>query len=443
MFDHLSALSEWFTVSERFMHKRRTAGISLVIPFSAALCLATLSGCGPTEKVLPSAQLKSELLTAPVGSKPYARGTLAPGGVLNSHQFVDGNFLKNDRSSEIGSITGDGFDYAVETNWDATDDTGADVFLLQFHDSDGAQGYVSDVSEATSEQVTPNEPLSSVSGVPGSEAWTAGSINSVGDIAQTCWTAVGDIVIEVHFFSPATADTPTFDQVVRDQYQRVTGSVDTPSPLPAPTGSAPAPQATAPASATTADRNRLRGDLVPLPHQAQPWPANSQDGPTGILTLAQYINQLDVPAAQKQQNMAADTERGIQYLVREDWNGNDDTQADLYLLQFSTTAGAQSYVLALQGSQADTVGTAGTYPVPGSGDAMAYETTKLDSLGNTYTEGYAVVGNVAIHLNFWVPAKTDRAKVIALLQQQYARLLADPVVAAAQRSAAALPTPAN
>ena len=295
---------------QQFTHKRRAAGISLAVSLSVGLCLTALSGCGLTpQKTLPSAQLKSELLTAPVGSKPYSRGTLAPGGVLNASQFVYGIFIKADRSNETDDITGEDFKYAVETNWSAQDGTQADVFLLQFADSDGAQGYVSDVSESTSEQEAPTEPLTSVPGVPGSEAWTAGTVNTSGDISQISWTAHGNIVVEVHYFSPGTADATEFDRLVQDQYARVIAGVDTPSPLPAPTGSAPAPVATNAATATTADRNRLKGDLVPLPGGAQPWQSTSQNGPTGVLTLSQFINRF-ADASQAKRATAQEVEIG-------------------------------------------------------------------------------------------------------------------------------------
>ena len=306
----------------------------------------------------PSAQLKSELLTAPVGSKPYAGGTLAPGGVLNASQFVDGNFIKADRSNETDDITGEDFKCAVETNWSAQDGTQADVFLLQFADSDGAQGYVSDVSESTSEQEEPSEPLTSVPGVPGSEAWAAGTINTNGDISQISWTAHGNIVVEVHYYSPGTADAAGFDLLVRDQYARVTGGVDTPSPLPAPTGRAPAPVATGAATATGADRNRLKGDLVPLPGGAQPWQSTSQDGPTGVLTLSQFISRF-ADASEAKRATAEEVDRGFQYAVRENWIASDGSQADVLLLQFATATGAQSFVLATRAGS-------GTRSAPGA-----------------------------------------------------------------------------
>ena len=423
------------------------AGISLAGSLSLGLCLAALSGCGlglTPEKTLTSAQLKSELLTAPVGSSPYTRGTLSPNGILDMSQFVDGNFIKADQSRERDDITGDDYKYAAETNWVAKDGTQADVFLVQFADSAGAQDYVSSTSEGTSTEQEPNEPLSSVPGVSGSEAWVAGAIDDKGDINQISWTQVGNVVVEVHFFSPARADAAEFDEIVHAQYARVTGGVETPSPLPAPTGSAPAPapRASGPASATGADQQRLQGDLVPLPGGAQAWPSNSQDGPTGVITLAQYLSR-DSDATQVKQDTVVDTNRGFQYAVREDWNAADESQVDLYLLQFASASGAQSFVLDRQSGAGDAVGASGTYTVPRSGDATAYQHSGLDSQGNIYTEGYAMVGDIALEVNFWAPAKANRAAMTALFQQQYAKLLADPEVAAAQQAAPPLPTPDN
>ncbi|QMU68432.1 hypothetical protein [Streptacidiphilus sp. P02-A3a] len=423
------------------MRKRRTAGISLAGSLSLGLCLTALSGCGLTpQKTLTAAQLKSELLTAPVGSKPAPGGTLSPNGILNASQFVDGNFVRADRSDVTDDLAGEDFKYAAEANWEAANGTQADVFLLQFGDSDGAQGYVSDVSESTSQDRTPIEPLTTVPGVSGSEAWTAGAIDTYGNISQISWTAVGNVVVETHLYSPGRADDAEFDQLVRAQTARVTGGVDTPSPLPAPTGSAPAPAASGPARATAADQHRLLGDLVPLPGGAQPWPVTSQDGPTGIQTLPQFVNSL-VDASYAKQASTEETDRGFQYAVRENWNASDGTAADVYLVQFASATGAQSFVLEYQGGSGNDVGAADSYTVPGGGDAMAFQHSALDSNGDIFTEGYAVVGDIAIDLSFWTPAKADRAAVAALVRKQYARLLADATVAAAQRGAPPLPTP--
>jgi len=424
-------------VPQQFIRVRRAAGPLL----AATLTTAALGGCGPLvaqQKTLPPTQLKSELLTAPTGSKPFSRGTLAPGGILNRDQFVDGVFSAKDQSTEQTDIAQQGFKYAVETNWKATNGSQADVFLIQFGDSSGAENYVSGVSEATSEEEEPAEPLASLPGLPGAEAWTAGTLDSVGDIRQSAWFAVGNVAVDLHYYTPGTADAAGLDRLVLAQDARLTGHVTTPSALPAPSGVAPSKSSTGPATATAADRSRLESDLVPLPGNAQPWSSNSSNGPTGVLNLAQFLANFDpsnIPS-----DTAEEQDRGFQYAVREDWRGADGTQANILLLQFSSATGAQSFTLGYQGGAGDAVGTGGTYPVPHSGDSMAYEHSSLDKVGNIWTEDYAVVGNIAVDVDFWVPAKADRAEATALFQQQYAKLMADPTVAQAANEAPPLPT---
>ena len=422
---------------QQFIRLRRAAGPLL----AATLTTVALSGCGPlllAEKTLPPTQLKSELLTAPTGSKPFSRGTLAPGGILNADQYVDGVFITKDRSAEQTDLAQQGFKYAVETDWVATNGSQADVFLIQFGDSNGAENYVSGVSEATSDEEEPSEPLAALPGLPGAEAWTAGSLDSGGDIRQTAWFAVGNIAVDLHYYTPSTSDAAGLDQLARAQNARLVGHLTAPSPLPAPSGSAPGKGSTGPATATAADRSRLESDLVPLPGNAQPWPANSSNGPTGVLNLTQFLTRFDPSNIQSE--TAEEQDRGFQYALRENWQGSDGTQANVFLIQFASATGAQSFTLGFQGGAANAVGTDGTYPVPHSGDSMAYQHSGLDNVGNIWTEDYAVVGNIAVDIDFWVPAKADRAQATALFQQQYAKLMADPTVAQAANEAPPLPT---
>lgn len=417
---------------------RRTAGIALAVTLAAT----ALSGCNliAGEKTLPAPQLKSELVTAPAGSKPYDRGTLAPGGILTLGQYVDGEYEAKDQATERGIMGSRGLKYAVQTNWSAQDGTQADVFLLQFNGSGGAQDYVSAASEAKSEDEKPAEPLSAVPGVPDGEAWTSGVIDDLGFINSTVWFSVGNVAVAVHYYTPATADPVGLDQLAQAQYARLTGNVTAPSPLPSPTRSAPVPAASGPASAAAADQSRLLGDLVPPPGGSKPWEPSTENGPTGVLTLPQFVGVFD-DSAHQPKDTAEETQRGFQYAVRENWNGSDGSSASILLLQFAAATGAQSFTLDYQSGAGDAVGSAGTFAVPGSGDAQAFEHDKLDGQGEIWTEGFAVVGNVAVDFNFWEPGKADRAAATALFQQQYAKLLADPTVAAAAKAAPALPTP--
>ncbi|WP_327071335.1 hypothetical protein [Kitasatospora sp. NBC_01302] len=432
--------------------RRFRGGISFAVVAVVLASLKSLSGCQALSgqlKTLPPEQLKSELVTAPAGSKPFAQGTLSPDGILTLDQFVDGVIKAGDRSDEKRSMTDRGFKSAAEVNWDAPDGTSADVFLLQFTRSDGAQDFVSGVSQATANEEKPQRPLGSLPGISGGETWTAGAVDTVGNIRQSAWFSVGNIAADVHYYTPGQPDSGGLAQLARAQQARLTGNVTTPSPLPAGTTSAapapgttsaaPAPAGTTAAAAAPADQNRLLGDLVAPPAASKPWQADDQTGPSGILTLNQFA--IRYAQADRQGVIDKQTTRGFQYAVRENWNTSDGQEADIVLAQFATATGAQSYTLGHQSSAGDKADAAGTYPIPNSGDTIAYDHRDLDSNGDILTESYAVIGNIAIDVSYWQPSKAvDRAVMTALLQQQYAKLLADPTVATAAKAAPALPS---
>ncbi|MCP2313969.1 hypothetical protein [Kitasatospora paracochleata] len=312
----------------QFMNIRRTTGSTLAGVLAATLSMMTLSGCQgllSQEKMLPASQLKSELVTGPAGSKPFSRGTLSPDGVLTVNQFVDGVFNPEDQSNEKTRVAGDGFNYAVQANWSAPDGTQADVFLIQFSGSAGAQDFVADVSEGTSRKGKPQEPLSSLDGIPEGEAWTAGAVDGNGDISQIAWFAVGNIVADLHYYTPGAPNASGLAQLAQAQYARLTGNVTTPSPLPSSAVAAPAPAGTAPAPTSPADQSRLQGDLVTPPDGSKPWPSNGQNGPTGVLTLQQFVARF---ASQTDQQLVTNEQidRGFQYAVREDWNADSGSE---------------------------------------------------------------------------------------------------------------------
>ncbi|MHA6758134.1 hypothetical protein [Streptacidiphilus sp. PAMC 29251] len=432
-------------VSQQFSHRRRVRSTASAVALLLTLAGTTLTGCriGPVpEKLLPAKQLKGELLTAPLGSKPFARGTLAPGGILTLDQFVDGHFAVKDRADEKEIARQQGLARAAETNWNAPDGTQADVFLIQFGKSEGAADFVSGVSEATAADESPNRPLSAPAGIPGAEAWTAGAVNSVGNFRQTAWFAVGNVAVDLTYYTPGRPNPAGLSQLARAQYARLVGHVTTPSPQPVSTAVAPAPTSTAPATATAADKSRLLRDLTAAPKGSRPWAKSSTNGPTGILTLTQLLVRY-ADSTDRELVSNEELDRGFQFAVRKNWHASDGSQVDINLLQFSTATGAQSFTLAYQSSTGDDVGADGTFPVPGSGDAQAFQHPKLTVDGDIWTESYAVIGNVAIDVDFWMPAKADRKAATALFQKQYATLMADPTVAAAAAAAPALPTPAH
>jgi hypothetical protein len=414
--------------------------------FTATLALvAAVSGCNPLlgqAPTLPAGQLKKELLTPPTGSTPFSRGTAAPGGILNADQFVDAEFITADRASEKESLGEERFLDAVETNWHAPDGTQADVFVLQFGDAAGAEDYVSGVAEGTSSEREPTEPLAALAGVSGGESWTSGAVDTVGNIEQIAWFAVGNIAVDLHYYTPATPDPTGLARLAQAQRGRLTGKVTTPSPAPTSTGFAAPAAGPATATDTQQDRNRLLHDLVPLPSGARPWGSKASNGATGIIDLQQLLVRFtDGTAAENARFTAQQNDRGFQYAVREDWVAADGTQADISLLQFATVTGAQSFALSYQSGAENDTGKSAVFPIPDDETAKGYEHPKLNSDGDSWTEAYAVVGNIGVDIDFWRSAKPDRAAVIALVQQQLTALKADTTVRSAWIGAPALPSP--
>ena len=425
-------------------HIRRSAGTPLAVALAAVLVTA-LSGCSgllpAREKTLPSAQLKKELLTAPIGSKPYDRGTFSSNGILSLDQFVDGDFVAKDRSSEHANLADDDFRYATQTNWEGVGGSSAEIFAIQFGRTAGAEDFVASISEATSQEQEPNRPMFSLPGVPGGEGWSAGAVDGIGDIWQSAWFSVGNVAVDLHYYTPAKADRAGLEKLARAQRARLVSKVTAPSPVPASSALATPSAAPVPAAATAAAKKQLLADLMAAPHGSRPWSTAKGNGPVGILTLDQLLVRLADTAADRRQITAEEQDRGFLYAARKNWFGADSVQADVTLLRFSSATGAQSYTLGYQSGAGNAVGSKGTYRIPGSGDATAYEHSGLDHDGYIWTEVYAVAGDVAVDMTVWVPAKARRSEVTALVKKQFAKLMADPAVAAADRAAPALPTP--
>ena len=63
------------------------------------------------------------------------------------------------------------------------------------------------------------------------------------------------------------------------------------------------------------------------------------------------------------------TREGFHYAVQTNWHAPDGSSADIYLIQFASATGAQSFTLGYQSGSRNAVGTEGTCPIPGSGEA--------------------------------------------------------------------------
>ncbi|MFI2205574.1 hypothetical protein ACH47Z_33330 [Streptomyces sp. NPDC020192] len=202
-------------------------------PLIAALATATLSGCGhsspaketrPTavhQKTATAAQLRDELLSAPTGSKPDHTIALAPRSTLDLDQFVRGMFVAKSITAEKEYLQEQGFVHAAETNWDAADGTGAVIFLIKFRGAAEARGYVDSLSASMATSA------SALAGLPDGRILTADSADSYGDIVMQARFTVGDIAVEMHYYSHATADRAGLTALAQAQYARLTKSSTT------------------------------------------------------------------------------------------------------------------------------------------------------------------------------------------------------------------------
>ncbi|MGQ5637902.1 MULTISPECIES: hypothetical protein [unclassified Streptomyces] len=162
-----------------------------------------------------AAQLEDQLLSAPVGSKPDRTNGLLPRTALSLDQFARGLFVAKSLKVETGYLREQGFTYAAETNWDAADGTGAEIFLIKFRGSAGARHYTNSVGAATGSST------SALAGVPDGYVLTASSKDSYGDVIMQARFAVGDIAVDMHYYSHATADRSGLNALAQAQYTRL------------------------------------------------------------------------------------------------------------------------------------------------------------------------------------------------------------------------------
>jgi hypothetical protein len=155
------------------------------------------------------------LLSPPPSSKPDTTNGLGARSSLDLDQFVAGLYTAKDVTAERGHLQQQGFRYAAETNWDAADGTGAEIFLIGFRTPAGAHAY----ADATT--ASAGESASTLAGVPGGTVLTATSADSYGDVIMSTRFAVDTIAVEIRYYSHARADIPGLTALAQAQYTRL------------------------------------------------------------------------------------------------------------------------------------------------------------------------------------------------------------------------------
>ena len=101
---------------------------------------------------------------------------------------------------------------------------------------------------------------------------------------------------------------------------------------------------------------------------------------------------------------------------------SDGVEIATHLVQFTNATGAENYFEVEKSAwTADDRVTAG-FEVPATPDAIGYELSKVDSLGNRRSVMYEHVGNVVVVVNTYTSREIDRAVDIKVLQAQLAAL---------------------
>lgn len=176
--------------------------------------------------------------------------------------------------------------------------------------------------------------------------------------------------------------------------------------------------ATSAASSAPVSGGSLISALLPVPSSATPRTASDASA-DGSMTLDQYLKLLYPTSTTERALLEA---RGFESAATRWFDTANGQEVSIYLVGFTANQGAQSYALALASAHVAANPGQTEFSVPSLGEGEGFETAKLDSYGNTDSFVYGEVGNVAVLVHCYTPAKLDRADLLALVSQQAARL---------------------
>jgi hypothetical protein len=165
-----------------------------------------------------------------------------------------------------------------------------------------------------------------------------------------------------------------------------------------------------------ADAQALLGKMVPYPTGARPWTHSR----TGAFGLNDFIDNFYQQAARVEELPLAQR-RGFTGAARHGWFTADGSQAEVWLVDFAQTSGAQSMFLGLTDSWKQNTSAGPLYQDPvvhGTGQVNP----TLDSLGDATVKEAAVVGRTLAYVIYFSAATPDKASAMALLKQQVAAL---------------------
>lgn len=393
-----------------------SAGIYVLLPGRTGNSVVTAVNCRP-------ADLTSCLIKAPAGAELLSSsdGDQWPQQTSSTADLYAANITTG--STGFGNQTAsllkqDGLKTIVHTDWNAVDGDDVDIVLLGFDSQSGAKAWNS--TRAAEILATYPGPTVAVPGDSTDTAHAASKADSKGNFGAGFTTVVGRIVLDVTYSSPNKLNS----QDLRNWAGTELASLHT-----APAAAAD-PATPAPGHQQVACGSGIESCLAATPSGGQPWTSSADSHWISghSLTPSQLAHLLwdDSSSATQQQVLSDFTSDGVTGVAHTDWSTEDAyKQADIYLVQTITAAGAQALENSDFGS-APNFGdglTASDYTIPDESGAEAWRTGKTDSSGFIDFAYTATIGNVVVMgweyfygsfdagtANTWAQAQLDKIK---------------------------------
>ncbi len=191
--------------------------------------------------------------------------------------------------------------------------------------------------------------------------------------------------------------------------------------------SAGASKATVPSGSTSSgsaaglvplgDGQALIGKVVPAPAGAHIYDVD--DSSAGVMDVQQYVRHYFKGDASELSRLR---QEGFQVAASTDYVRSDGIEIATHLVQFTDATGAQDYFDVEKSAWTADDRVTATFEVPATPDAVGYELSKVDSLGNRRSVMYERVGNVVAVVNVYTSRQIDQAVDVKALRAQLAAL---------------------
>lgn len=298
------------------------------------------------------------------------------------------------------NLTSEGLQNIAHVAWKASDGNGIDITLLKFS---GVQGAHARALELLGADISEGDAVSISNGVPGS-AYSASKPNSDGDIVTRYSAFVGDIALQVRYYSPGSYSSGDLSSWLSAEYQSLTTAPKV----------TPSPQPTSTTQSMTCSSG-LSSCLESAPSGSTPWGGSWSDNTSP--TAAQYSAEMFSDTAWQTIIKARLNTAGLTGITHKTWITSNGAEADDVLLSFSTANGAMAWY---KNDAYSATGT--TFSIPGQQNATGSYDPKPDSDGSIVAQVYGVSGSVAMEMFTWSPGSFDKTRTVTWASQQLGKI---------------------